>query len=123
MAKENERRKNFWEDEEEDEDLGAKPVKGGAPASSASDSVQIDQKIQEARVLMEQTHQLYQQFFTGVEKRTPIEKVKLLETKINELQRIATNLTTARFKVSQFLAQYTTMKELWERKLRERERK
>ena len=122
MAKEDDKRKNFWDDEVEEDD-GKKSVKGAGPSAAAKDSVEIDQKIQEARVLMEQTHQLYQQFFGGIEKRTPVEKLKMLETKINELQRIGTNLTTAKFKIGQFIAQYTTMKELWERKLRDRERK
>jgi hypothetical protein len=87
------------------------------------DSTQIDKKINEARVLMEQTHQLYQLYFNGVERRTPIEKFKILETKVQELQKISVNLTASRFKISQFLTQYSGMKELWERKLRERERK
>jgi len=72
---------------------------------------------------MEQTHQLYLQYFNGVEKRTPIEKVKLLETKIQDLQRLGSNLTAAKFRISQFLSQYGQMKELWDRKLREREKK
>lgn len=122
MAKDDKNRKNFWDDEEEEIES---PKKGGAPAlgSKGDDSAEIDRKIHEARVLMDQTHALYSQFFTGVEKRTPIEKVRLLETKINELQRTSTNISTAKFKVSQFLAQYAQMKDLWERKLRDRERK
>jgi hypothetical protein len=123
MANDDQRRKNFWDDEEEDD---ARPAgKAGAAPSGGSlnDSGEIDRKINEARVLMEQTHQLYLQYFNGVEKRTPIEKVKLLDTKIQELQRLGTNLTSAKFRVSQFLSQYAQMKELWDRKLRERERK
>ena len=122
MAQDNDRRKKFWEDDEEEEDLRPKTGKPQAPAGGA-DSAEIDRKIHEARVLMEQTHQLYQHFFNGIEKRTPIEKVKLLETKVNELQRMGTNITTAKFKISQFLSQYAQMKDLWERKLREREKK
>lgn len=123
MANDDKRRKNFWDDEEEEE-LRPAARSGSAPApASGGDSGEIDRRIQETRVLMEQVHQLYLQYFNGVEKRTPIEKVKLLEGKIQELQRLGTNLTTAKFKISQFLSQYSQMKELWERKLRERERK
>jgi hypothetical protein len=134
MPKDDERRKSFWDDKEVT-DTGilrrpTKPKEGGAPASPAAsaksgllDSEGIDKKIHEARVLMEQTHQLYLQYFNGVERRTPIEKVRILEGKIQELQKISVNLTAARFRISQFLTQYTGMKELWERKLRERERK
>jgi hypothetical protein len=126
MAKDDERRKKFWEDEEDEDDGWARPAVG-KPGSAGSDrllgSLDIDQKISEARVLMDQTHQLYLQYFGGIEKRTPIEKVKLLESKIAELQRLQSPLPTARFKISQFISQFNTMKELWERKLRERERK
>ena len=125
MANDDQRRKNFWDEDEEEELSSPKTGAGPGTVSGATgaDSAQIDQKIQEARVLMEQTHQLHLQFLNGVEKRIPIEKVKLLEGKINELQRLGTNLTAAKFRISQFLAQYAQMKELWERKLRERERK
>ena len=126
MAKDEGKRKNFWDDEEEEEDLGLKARRAGqtaGPASTGNESEDIDRKIHDARVLMEQTHQLYQHYFTGVEKRVPIEKAKLLESKIGELQRTGISQTTSRFKVTQFLSQYTTMKELWERKLRDMERK
>ena len=127
MAKEDDRRKNFW-DEEEEESVGLRERRAGqttaAPATNAaSESEDIDRKIQDARVLMEQTHQLYQHYFHGIEKRIPIEKVKMLETKIQALQRTTASQTTSRFKMNQFLAQYTQMKELWERKLRDLERK
>ncbi len=129
MSNDDERRKKFWDDQEKtDTGLIQNPKKSNVDGrSDKSDSIQnsavLDKKIHEARVLMEQIHQLYQQFFNGVERRTPIEKVRLLESKIQELQKISVNLTAARFKISQFLYQYSQMKELWERKLRERERK
>ncbi|MBU6153629.1 MAG: hypothetical protein KGP28_04940 [Bdellovibrionales bacterium] len=131
MPKDDKRGKSFWDDKEAtDTGILRRPEKepfegaGARPGSgTAVTSTQIDQKIHEARVLMEQTHQLYQLYFNGVERRTPIEKVRLLEFKIGELQKISVNLTAARFKISQFLSQYSGMKELWERKLRELERK
>ncbi len=130
MPKDDERRKSFWDDKEvTDTGILRRPTKGqperpgGQSSFPAADSAEIDKKIHEARVLMEQTHQLYQLYFNGVERRTPLEKVKILEGKIQDLQKISVNLTAARFKISQFLTQYTQMKELWERKLRERERK
>ena len=131
MPKDDKRGKSFWDDKEvTDTGILRRPTKDQSGNSSVSaktgavgDSADIDKKIHEARVLMEQTHQLYQLYFNGVERRTPIEKVKILEAKIQELQKISVNLTAARFKISQFLTQYSGMKELWERKLRERERK
>lgn len=123
MAKETDKRKNFWDDEEDDDLKPAKANRNGSGITSVNDSAEIDRRIQEAKVLMEQTHQLYNQFFSGIEKRTPVEKIKLLESKVNELQRTGTTLTAARFKITQFLNQYAQMKDLWDRKLRERERK
>ena len=122
MAKQEDRRKKFWDDDEDEKDDKPASGKRGDGPAQAPGSDDVDRKIHEARVLMEQTHQMYQNFFSGLERRMPIEKTKMLETKINELQRTGTNLTTSKFKISQFIAQYTTMKELWERKLRDRER-
>jgi hypothetical protein len=125
MAGKDDRRKNFWDEEDSDEQTGVGARRAGQSASSekAIDSTEIDRKLHETKVLMDQTHQLYLHYFSGFEKRTPIEKLKLLEARVNELQRLGTNLTTAKFKISQFLAQYSMMKELWERKLREKEKK
>jgi hypothetical protein len=131
MPKDDKRGKSFWDDQEVTETgILRRPTKDqtgktGVPSQTgaAADSAEIDKKIHEARVLMEQTHQLYQLYFNGVERRTPIEKVRILEAKIQDLQKLSVNLTAARFKISQFLTQYSSLKELWERKLRERERK
>jgi hypothetical protein len=124
MARDDEKRKNFWE-EDEDEQQGLRAKRAGesaGPAQPGNESENVDRKIQETKVLMEQTHALYQNYFSGVEKRVPIEKVKLLEAKIAELQRLGVSQTTARFKLTQFIAQYAQMKDLWERKLREKEK-
>ena len=121
MAKVPERRKNSWDDDENDDDGEMRLKKGllnTETTKKADDSADIDRKIHETRVLMEQTHQLYQHYFNGIEKRPPIEKLKFLEFKTSELQSLKTNLTASRFKITQFLAQYTVMKELWARKLR-----
>ncbi len=127
MAKEG-GRKNFWDDEEEEE-LSISQKRAGVTLTKGAlerglyGTEDIDKFLHEAKVLLDQTHQLYQHFFNGLEKRTPLEKIGLLEAKIAELQRTNTNITSAKFKISQFLSQYTQMKELWDRKLRERDRK
>ena len=125
MSNSDERRKKFWEEDEE-EDTGwvaPKPGTGSGSVTKASDSEEIDKKINETRILMDQTHQLYLQYFGGIERRPPIEKARLLEGKILELQRLNVTLTTAKFKISQFISQYKVMRELWERKLKDMERK
>jgi hypothetical protein len=114
--------KSFWDDDEE-ESKSAKLVKGKAPLSKDLTAVEVDQKIHETKVLMEQTHQLYQQYFNKIEKRPPIEKVRLLETKASELQRISSTSTAARYKVTQFMLLYTSQKEMWDRKMKLLEKK
>ena len=135
MAKEKDTRKGFWDDDEEDSQKSSTSTgitKTGTKSNSISqrtgslgfqDSADIDHKIHENKMLMEQTHQLYQQYFSGVEKRPPIEKVRLLESKIKELERVSATSTTSRFKLSQFILQYKTFKDLWDRKLRDQEKK
>ncbi len=126
MASDRERRKKFWDDEEDE--TGVVPDRAGnalpdGGASGGAGSLEIDRMIAEIRTLMEQTHQLYLQYFAGIEKRPPIEKVRMLDSKLGELQRVPTKLSTVKFKISQLVAQCNTMKDLWQRKLRELERK
>jgi hypothetical protein len=116
MAQDDKRRKSFWEDDEDEETGVAQPQK-------PSDSKDIDRLVQEARTLMEQTHQLYLMYLSGIERRPPIEKAKFLESRVEELKRLGGNVTAAKFKISQFVTLYNTTRELWERKLREKEKK
>jgi hypothetical protein len=123
MSNDDERRKKFWEDDEDTNTGIVVPGRSGSSSNKPQDSADIDRKINEIRSLMDQTHQLYLQYFNGVEKRTPIEKLKMLESKIAEIQRTPVAITAMKFKVTQLVTQYQGMKDLWERKLKERERK
>ena len=116
-----EKRKSFWEEDEDesDESAGLIPKK---LITESLDSTEIDQKIHDTKILMDQTHQLYQHYFNGIEKRPPIEKTRLLESKINELQRISASNTASKFKISQFIQLYITFRDLWERKLKAKEK-
>jgi hypothetical protein len=130
MANDDKRRKSFWDDQEEDTGF-IQPKKQGSPGQGGSsqksdkplDSKDIDRLIQEARTLMEQTHQLYQMYLSGIERRPPVEKAKFLEARIAEIQRQGGNVTTNKFKISQLVALYNTTRELWDRKLKEKEKK
>jgi hypothetical protein len=138
MARDDERRKSRFADDEPEEDLvsplrkraapvapGAKPGDGQSQLFSPNqtiDSQSIDVKMGEVKALLDQTHQLYQHYFNGIEKRPPIEKARLLESRIGELQRLPIGNPTSKFKVSNFITQYRTFKDLWERKLRDREK-
>ena len=99
--------------------------KGGQQRTGSlgfSDSAEVDQKIHDTKVLMEQTHNLYQHYFNNIEKRPPVEKARLLESRIKELERMSATVTAARYKISQFILQYKTFRELWDRKLRDKEK-
>jgi hypothetical protein len=138
MARDDERRKSRFADDEPEEDLvsplrkratpatpGAKPGDGQSQLFSPNqtiDSQSIDVKMGEVKALMDQTHQLYQHYFNGIEKRPPIEKARLLESRIGELQRLPIGNPTSKFKVTNFITQYRTFKDLWDRKLRDREK-
>jgi hypothetical protein len=137
MAKDNEKRKSRFDDEEDESEQMLSPAKrklkvgAGESAdpqhqlfsgSQAVDSQTLDIKLAEVKALMEQTHQLYQHYFNGIEKRPPIEKARLLESRIAELQRVSLTNATAKFKLSQFVIQYKSYQDLWQRRLRDKER-
>lgn len=138
MARDDERRKSRFADDEEEDIVPLKKKVAGVPAKPGSaaaaepgklfsgsqsiDSQTIDVKMGEVKALMDQTHQLYQHYFNGIEKRPPIEKARLLESRIAELQRAPITNATSKFKVTNFVTQYRTFKDLWERKLRDREK-
>jgi hypothetical protein len=117
MSGVNDRRKHYWDDNEEDSSS-----QGVSHSTQTEHLVNVDQKIHECEVLLDQTHQLYQHFFVGVEKRPPREKAQLLESKIAELQHSASVITSARFKVNQVVQRHHTFRNLWEKKLKDRER-
>jgi hypothetical protein len=135
MAKDDKRRKSFWDDDEEEDAGSLQPKRPGGPGTFGGatgvpgksdkplDSKDMDRLIQETRTLMEQTHQLYMMYLSGVERRPPIEKARLLESRVAEIQRTGSNVTATKFKISQFVALYNTTRELWERKLKEKEKK
>ena len=127
MSREDEKRKKYWEDDEDEETSlnlakGGNVVNRGSPQDSKKTEDEVNRKIQEAKVMLEQTHQLYQNYFNKVEKRAPIEKLRFLEAKINELKVLSTAMTSERFKINQVVSLYQTYRDLWERKLKEKER-
>lgn len=112
-------KKNHWDEDEELPSLELSSPNIMAPI--------FDADLREFEALIEQTHQLYQQFFTGSEKRVPIEKQQRIESKIAELNRslLHGNIVTStqRFRVQQLLQRYQSFKDLWERKSKEKGRK
>ncbi|MBS1959156.1 MAG: hypothetical protein JST80_06790 [Bdellovibrionales bacterium] len=139
MARDGEKRKSIFDDDEDEEEVlsparkalksAATPTKGRPEdkgklfsQTGTVDSQTLDIKLGDIKALMDQTHQLYNHYFNGIEKRPPIEKVRLLESRMAELQRAVVTTPTNKFKVSQFVMQYNTFRDLWQRKMREKEK-
>ncbi len=63
----------------------------------------------------------YDQFFSGIQKFPPMHERRLLEVYIHELGKLKMRDNTRRFRYSQLLTRYNQHREMWGRKMRERE--
>jgi hypothetical protein len=63
----------------------------------------------------------YDQFFAGIQKFPPMHERRMLEVYIHELGKQKIRDNTRRFRYSQLLTRYNQLRELWGRRMRERE--
>jgi hypothetical protein len=63
----------------------------------------------------------YDQFFAGIQKFPPMHERRLVEVYIYELGKQKMRENARRFRYSQLLTRYNQLRELWGRKMRERE--
>src|SRR5437667_753869 len=63
----------------------------------------------------------YDQFFTGITKMPPQHERHLLEVSIHEIGKQKMRENARRFRFNQLLSRYNQYRELWGRKMRERE--
>jgi hypothetical protein len=63
----------------------------------------------------------YDQFFAGIQKFPPMHERRVLEVYIHELGKQKMRENARRFRYSQLLTRYNQLRELWGRKMRERE--
>ena len=63
----------------------------------------------------------YDQFFSGIQKFPPMHERRVLEVYIHELGKQKMRDNTRRFRYSQLLTRYNQHREMWGRKMRERE--
>jgi hypothetical protein len=63
----------------------------------------------------------YDQFFSGIQRLPPMHERRLIEVYIYELGKLKMRDNTRRFRYSQLLTRYNQLRELWGRKMRERE--
>jgi hypothetical protein len=63
----------------------------------------------------------YDQFFNGIQKFPPMHERRVLEVYIHELGKQKMRDNTRRFRYGQLLTRYNQLREMWGRKMRERE--
>jgi hypothetical protein len=63
----------------------------------------------------------YDQFFAGIQKFPPMHERRQLEVYIYELGKLKMRENARRFRYSQLLTRYNQLREMWGRKMRERE--
>ena len=130
MTTEDHKRKSWYEDEEEEDAIPAPSGPGGkpgvvAPGSARAgagpiSSVAAAMECDAIQSLMEQVHQLYGQYFSGLERRPPNEKHAMLDKRLKALQ-AGNQPEHLKFRLGALKTQYATYRDLWERKLREKE--
>lgn len=120
MTSSSDRRKGFWDEKEEDQTSTS--AEFSQQKVLKSESEELTKKMHTVSMILDQTNALYLQYFNGVEKRPPTEKALLLERMFQELQILNPKMTTNRFKLTQFEQHYRSIKDLWARKLKAKEK-
>jgi hypothetical protein len=88
-------------------------------ADDVSRRVDYNTKLQElldrAAPLVEQVNALYNQFFAGVESRPPVERRKLLDGLIAQLEGMSKPTVQYQFRFNNIAASYLTYKSRWDK--------
>jgi len=63
----------------------------------------------------------YDQFFSGIQKAPPLQERRNIEVFIHELSKEKIRDNSRRFRMNQLLSRYNQMREMWGRRMRERE--
>ena len=116
MAWDDDKKKGFgrrWGDEP------AQNTEAGGQPQPESNSTQIDELISRATPMVEQINSLYNMFSTGIERLPPNEKRKQLEALIIQLQNTPKPNQTYNFRASSLITHYTSMREKWDRIMRD----
>jgi hypothetical protein len=79
----------------------------------------VEQLMSQAEPLIDQVNNLYNQFATGVERLAPIQKRSQLEALVNQLQAIPKTNETYKFRVQTVISRYNSMKDRWDRLLKD----
>jgi hypothetical protein len=96
-------------------DLSAPP-----PTAIVGDADKIMASIHEAEVMIERLNNLYNQFFTGIEKRPPIEPRSKLENLMMSLAQSAKATPQVKFRYQTLLSRFSVHKDRWERLMKQK---
>lgn len=135
--KEDWRRKREREEEQEAEEAkerAARSVRGkfqGAPTTGivadlaavkeSGSTEKLLEILERVEPLMEQVHQLYNQFFAGTEKRPPLERRKQLDQAMEMVLMLPKPNPSVQFRCTTVRTRYQSFAEQWDRKLRQLE--
>lgn len=72
---------------------------------------------------LEQLDALYRMFLTGVEKRPPVERRAWVDAAAKKLMQLMKSTPLSRFRAQSVHASYVTHRDLWEKMLKDKERK
>ncbi len=108
------------EREDEDEQSQAESKKNELAPITQHDQ-KVDGLIHQVNVLVEQLDRLYTMYFQGLEKLPPIQKRKLLEDLIEQLDLGSKPTAQLRFKTQSARTKFATYRERWEKKLKDLE--
>jgi hypothetical protein len=104
-----------------DDDGGRKGKGDEASRERADPGAKIEELLHRAEPMIEQINNLYNMFVAGVERLPPTERRKTLEELMMMLQNMQKPNATYQFRVSTLNIRFVTMRERWDRLMRDLE--
>jgi hypothetical protein len=124
------RRRREREDESEREfeqkrirDRGVPSKTGGFTdtTASADPGQKLLELLDRAGPMMEQLNNLYGMFFSGAEKRPPVERRQILDSVMQQITGLPRTTPALQFRVQTVISSYNAHKDRWDKMMRERE--
>lgn len=85
------------------------------------DAEKVREILEKIEPLMEQVDGQYRMYMAGVERMPPTERRRLLDQSFFQLQNLSKPTMTLRFMADQARSRYVTMKERWDRQMKDLE--
>jgi hypothetical protein len=124
-----ERKKRFRQEEEEAlAKKKAEQIKGvrqndkspPPPTAIVGDADKITESIHDAEVLIEKLNNLYNQYFSGIENRPPIEVRTRLENLMSSLAQSSKATSQVKFRYQTLFARFSVHRDRWDRMIKKR---